>query len=258
MSNGSSLQISSPVHGGKKIKKTHHPITNNTDEYSIYESVLNVPQVSVGPSRVSQALQSSFTQQPQNRSQPPSPQMPPPPPLQMPWPRSALPRGSPPVRLGHSRSQLVQGNPSTRPRIDGLMERPKSVGGPRCTQCLTPFSIVNPEYQCHNCEKFFDHQCSSKMITITGLSLLPVRVDDECFAKLSAGGSRVRIQRAVSPSDSSSSWRQIVTKQLTKDSVDETFDPRPYLEKKRRALEAIRYERSLEEASRTAITKRPY
>lgn len=245
MSNGSFLPFSFPVHGGKKIKTTHRPITNNTDEYSIYESVLNVPQVSVGPSRVSQALQPSFTQQPQNRSQAPSPQMPSPPPLQMPWPRSALPKGSPPVRLGHSRSQPVQENPPTRPRIDGLMERPKSLGGPRCTQCSTPFSIVNPEYQCQNCGKFFDHQCASKMITITELSLLPVRVDDECFAKLSAGGSRVKIQRAVSPSDSDSSWRQFLTKQLTKDSMD----PRPYLERKRRALEAIRYERSLEEGS---------
>ncbi|UKZ68929.1 uncharacterized protein TrAtP1_009947 [Trichoderma atroviride] len=73
MSNASSLQMSSPVHSGKEIETTQSSDANNTTEDSIYEPVLDVPQVSVGPLRVSQALQSSSSQQPQTRSQPPSP-----------------------------------------------------------------------------------------------------------------------------------------------------------------------------------------
>lgn len=44
------------------------------------------------------------------------------------------------------------------------------------------------------------------------------------------------MHKAVSPTDGSSLWSQIGTKQLTQDSVDETFDLRPYLDKKKRDL----------------------
>lgn len=152
MSNVSSLQMSLPVHGSKEIETTHNSDAKNTAEDSIYEPVLHVPQVSVGPLRVSQALQSL---------------------------------SPPPVRLGHSRTQSVQGNPPTKPRSKVPTERPKSAQAASCTRCLTPFSSTNPKYRCPNCQKFFDNKCSSKKITIGWVGLKPFRVDDECFAKLS-------------------------------------------------------------------------
>ncbi|KAK1240314.1 hypothetical protein MKX08_007756 [Trichoderma sp. CBMAI-0020] len=200
MSNVSSLQMSPPVHSGKEIETTHSSDENNTAGNSIHEPVLNVPQVSVSPLGVSQAPQSPSPPVVLNRSQPS--------PLKMPWPRSALPKGPPPVRLGQSRSQSVQENPPTKPRSQDLIERPKSVEAASCTQCLTPFSSTNKKYQCPNCKNFFDDKCSSKKMMIWWVGLEPVRVDDECFARLS--GEKLL--------------------------VDETFDLCPYLEKIKREL----------------------
>lgn len=108
MHNGSSGQMSSPADGGKEIRAKHNTDANNTAGDSIHEPVLNAPQVPVGPLRISQAPKSSSPQQPQSLPQAH--------PLKMPWPRSALPKGPPPVRLGQSLSQSRQGNPPTKPR----------------------------------------------------------------------------------------------------------------------------------------------
>lgn len=177
MNNVSSLQMSPFVQDGEKIGTTHNSDTHNTAGDGIYDPVLNVPQVSVGPLRDFQAPKSSFPQQSQNPSQTSL--------LQMPWPRSALPKGPPPVRLGHNQTQSVQENPPTKPRSKVPTERPKSAQAANCTQCLTPFSFINPKYQCPVCQKFFDEKCSSKKIAMWWVDRLPVRVDDECFARLS-------------------------------------------------------------------------
>lgn len=92
MSNVSSLQMSLPVHGSKEIETTHNSDAKNTAEDSIYEPVLHVPQVSVGPLRVSQALQSL---------------------------------SPPPVRLGHSRTQSLQGKSPNKTPVKGPDRAPK-------------------------------------------------------------------------------------------------------------------------------------
>lgn len=107
MSNDSSLQMSSSVHSGKEIEATHHLDANNTAGDSISEPVPRIPQISVNSLEVSQALPSSYPKQPQNYSPAPL--------LKMPWPRSAISKSPPPVRLGQSRAQSVQGNPLTKP-----------------------------------------------------------------------------------------------------------------------------------------------
>lgn len=200
MSNASSLQMSPLVHDGTKNGTTH-----KSDSFC--QSFDRFAGVEV--------ITSSIIA---NRSQAyPQP---------MPWPRSALPTGHPPVRLGHSRTQSVQENPPTKPRLKVPTERPKSAQAANCTQCLTPFSFINPIYQCPVCQKFFDEKCSSKKITLWWMDRLPFRVDDECFAKLSG----------------------------VKLPVDETFDLRPYLDRMKHDLleeyEAIRDGRSPDEASR--------
>ncbi|KAL7917769.1 hypothetical protein ACQKWADRAFT_274160 [Trichoderma austrokoningii] len=94
MNNGSSPQMSFPLYRSQTIDTMHHSDLNNATGDSISELVLHTPQVSVNSSGVPQDLQSSPPQQPQERltASPPK----------MPWPRSALPKGPPPVRLGQS------------------------------------------------------------------------------------------------------------------------------------------------------------
>jgi hypothetical protein len=176
MSNVSSLQTSSPVYSGQKVEATRHSDANKLAGGSVSEPTFQIPRISASLLRVFQAPQSP-SPSPQIRSQPP--------PMTMPWPRYALPKSPPTVRLGQSNAQSVQRNPPTIPRSQVLIERPKSVEAANCAQCLTPFSSTNLKYQCPNCSKFFDDQCSSKMVNIRWLSLLPVRVDDGCFIKLS-------------------------------------------------------------------------
>lgn len=180
MNNDSSLQLSLSAHGGRMIETTNHSAANNTDGDSISEPASRIPEVSVNPFAVSQALPSSpLRQKPQqqNHSQAPLPKMP--------WPRSAISKTPPPVRLPYGRAQSVQGKPTIKPPSQILTERPKSMQATSCTRCLTPFSSTNEEYQCPNCEKFFDSKCSSKKTTIWWLEIFePVRVDDACFASI--------------------------------------------------------------------------
>ncbi|PTB35372.1 hypothetical protein M441DRAFT_32033 [Trichoderma asperellum CBS 433.97] len=204
MNNDSSLQLSLSAHGGRMIETTNHSAANNTDGDSISEPASRIPEVSVNPFAVSQALPSSpFRQKPQqqNHSQAPLPKMP--------WPRSAISKTPPPVRLPYGRAQSVQGKPTIKPPSQILTERPKSMQATSCTRCLTPFSSTNEEYQCPNCEKFFDSKCSSKKTTIWWLEIFePVRVDDACFAS--------------------------ITGEIPQ--VDETIDLRPHLEEIQRDI----------------------
>ncbi|KAL6894963.1 kinase-like domain-containing protein [Trichoderma evansii] len=224
-SHDTSLQMPSPIHSGKTIDTEYHSDANNTIGGSISEPVPQIPEVSAEHSTVSLAPPSSPPQQqqppqkqpPQNHSQPLPPKMP--------WPRSAISTSPPPVRLAHGRAQSVQGNPTVKTHSQVLTERPKSAQAASCTRCLTPFSSANEKYQCPNCKRFFDSKCSSKKASIWWMEVIePVRVDDECFAK--------------------------ITREIPK--VDETIDILPGLEKMQRDLvekyETIRDGRFRDEA----------